>query len=181
MAFKLIVEKERSTSTFGSNKAKLFANEPDILDIGDPNSDIYLSDIDGPFKNQAEKPKLNSVIVKPFNTKTKSTSLYRKRKHTLDKPHGSSVDDYSRVRIAGPNSTNQNSVSDIKVCIVNNTTSQLATTKQTETRGTQTDRIGPCKCARQQQQRNQRKRSENKTNKQIVDTLERVNIIKFST
>lgn len=95
-------------------------------------------------------------------------------------PHRVEFNEKTRDRIPDANSTNRKRVSNINVCAVNNTTSQVAPAKQTETRGTQTDRIGPCKCARQLQQRNQRKRSANKTNKQIVDTLERVNIIKFT-
>lgn len=44
-------------------------------------------------------------------------------------------------------------------------------TVNTETRGTQTDRTGPCKCARSVQIKNKRRRLENKRNKKIIDSL----------
>lgn len=118
-------------------------------------------------------------MVKP--NKANPKTLDRKRTHPSFESASHRVDfnKHARGRIADFNSTNRNHVFDAKVRAANNTTSQASAT-QTETRGTQTDRTGPCKCARQLQQRNQRKRSENKTNKQIVDTLERVNIIKFT-
>lgn len=163
----LTAAKQICSSTFGSKEAKLLAEEPDVLDLGFDSS-TYLSEIDGLRENRAVRPKLNSVVVIP--EKEKSKSLNRKRNHSSreDSVHRAKFDERSHVPIAVP-----------KLCIVSNTTSQFASTKQTETRGTQTDRTGTCKCARQQQQRNIRKRSENKTNKQIVDTLERVNIIRF--
>lgn len=170
------MKRKDSVSHFGS-KAKLLGEETDVLDLGGFDSSTYLSEIDGLHENQPEKPKLNSIIVKPDKPKSRSNSLHHKRKHSSQRVE---VDKRTRGHIADFNSTNRNRVSDIKVRVVNNTTSQVAPAKQTETCGTQTDRTGPCKCALSSQQRNQRKRLENKINKQIVDTLERVDIIKFS-
>lgn len=135
---------------------------------------MYLSEID---EQPVNHPKLNSVIVKPPQADLRLTSLNRKR---IRLSHRGNVGEGARGRIADFSSTNQNHVSDTKVCVVNRTVSLSAPPKQTETRGTQTDRIGPCKCARQLQQQNQRNRAANKTNKQIVDTLERANLIKFT-
>lgn len=67
--------------------------------------------------------------------------------------------------------------------LINNLTSQIVvgTVNKVETRPiqTQTERTGPCKYARATQNRNKRKRLEDKTNKQIVETLERIDVIKF--
>lgn len=161
---------------FGS-KAKFLVDETDVLDIGDLDSSAYLSELDGPSERPVERSKLNSVIVKPVKSIARSNLAHRKRNHSSQR-----VNVANRIpsRIEDFNSEKRNRVADTKVCAWNNTTSQIAHAKQTETRGTQTERTGPCKCARTLQQRNQRKRSENKINKQIVDTLERVNVIKFS-
>lgn len=52
--------------------------------------------------------------------------------------------------------------------------------QQFESRGTQTERTGPCKCARAVQERNKKRRQQNKQNTQIVQVLERTNILRFA-
>lgn len=153
------------------------------MDIGDTDSSLYLSDIDGPKETREKEPlKIRSAIVKPnqVNQSLANHSRSKKRRRiekvSLPDSRGSSAERKSHGRaVAHHHTTTRNG---FKPHALSDTTSKVHV--QTETRGTQTDRTGPCKCARQLQQRNQRKRSENKTNKQIVDTLERVNIIKYS-
>lgn len=149
------------------------------MDIGNPDSIIHLSDIDGSIeKLKTEQPKLNSVIVKPGKPKPKAHHSNHKRKHSLHESRRSSVKKRVNGRIAVFNSTNRSHTPNIETRVVRYTTSNIAV--QTETRGTHINRTGPCKCARKLQRRNKRKRSETKTNKQIVDTLECFNINKFS-
>lgn len=142
--------------------------------MNDVDLSLYLSDIDEPIeKSNSVQPKLKSVIVKP---KDAESNQHRKRNHSSSDSHRSSVEKKSHGRAAEHSHTSTRV--GVQPHALSDTTSKA--TIQTETRGTQTDRTGPCKCARQLQQRNKRKRSDNKTNKQIVDTLERVNIIKFT-
>lgn len=172
--------KSETVPTFGS-KAKL--DSEDILDIGDYDSSLYLSDIDGPKQNCGERqPTIRSVIVKPDQIERISVNhSHQKKKRRIENiplydSRGSSGGKKAHGRVAAHSHTNTRIF--IEPHVPNDTTSNVHV--QTETRGTQTDRTGPCKCARQLKRRNQQKRSENKTNKQIVDTLERVNIIKFT-
>lgn len=167
----LAVAHKDSVPHFGSNEAKLLAEETDVLDLG-LDSSVYLSQLDGPRETQTKYAKLNSVVVKPNNTNSRSKSSIRKRENSS---HRVDFDKRTHRRIADFNSTNRCHAAQFKVRV--DTTSQIAPAKQTETRGTQTDRTGPCKCARVQQQRNQRKRADNQLNKQIVDTLD---FIKFT-
>lgn len=139
-----------------------------------------MSDIDGPLDKRDKRPKVNSVVVKLIESKTPTNSSYvpshgkpshrltenfrRTQNHVPFKPTGYHHKPNSRKRVAEVHLTSQSAV--------------VPTTKFVA-RGTQTERTGPCKCARALKSRNQRKRAENKINKEIVETLERVNVIQF--
>lgn len=174
----IFVAPKENVLHFGS-KAKLSDTEADVLDIAEPDLCCYLSEVDGPHETRTEKVKINSAIVKPNHSQVKQGPDERKRKHSSHNFSNRWIDNkLARGRQIGSNNTNHRYASDPRPRSVNNTTSQII--KHTETRGTQTDRVGPCKCARQLQQRNKRKRSENQINKQIVDTLERIDVIKYT-
>lgn len=136
-------------------KRSLGASETDVLELAANDSDIYLSDIDEPPK------KLCSAIVKPkpqnhraIAIETRGFGHSKKRAHTprverqrgaTHKPRGSPVESNHSVA--------------------------QTTTKTFETRGTQTERTGPCKCARAVKAKNQRRRLDSKKNKQLVAAL----------
>lgn len=166
--------------TFGS-KAKLPATEPDILELAIEDSDYYLSEIDEPPKRlssaivRAENiSKINPVHVKEFShqqqqnrasvsqsTRGLSNSKKRTNKYRLDRHRAAAHNLKPRGTQAKPNIVRPNSV-----------TTQTTTNQKTfETRGTQTERIGPCKCARAVQAKNHRRRLDSKKNKQLVEAL----------
>lgn len=142
--------------------------------------------------------KLHSAIVKSetfVETKSHGTvpkirqnKLHRiqNRNHRLhSRPRGvNCVHTFNRARgflenspfRTGLSSNNQHVVSNssevnsepqnFRVCV------PTKTPVKTESRGTQTDRTGQCKCARAVQTRNKIRRQENKKNKQIVKSLD---------
>lgn len=154
---------------FGS-KAKLPQNDQDVLEIGD-DPDLYLSDIDDP---PDKGKRLNSIIVKPIkrigNQFKRAASFERTREKTRSNNNNRSKNSrFEAVQQArGRNVVPQNQNSH------NNKTSELrhAVVKKTfETRGTQTERTGPCKCSRATQAKNQRRRLDNKKNKRLIEAL----------
>lgn len=166
---------------FGS-KAKLeqqTTEGEEILEVC--TSDALLDEIESPKK----RPKIQSVIVRPVQTdrqprglgsshnlhtnQQQRSSKVNTRFHTADPPprtRGSSL--VKRAKAPAP----------LETQVVWSTRPQRA--KTFESRGTQTDRIGACKCARSVQSRNQRRRQQNKQNNQIVQILERTNILQFT-
>lgn len=152
-----------------------------MLDIAD-DSDIYLSEIDN--LPEKVKPNLKSVIVKPlghsqnssknhvvFNKKTHRALSHRHRSIVAQSPHtrfepGAHTIDNRHVVVSVPNHKPNSHSSD-------------PLQKKTETRGTQTERTGACKCARALQQRNKRRRVECQQNKQVINTLKVNNIVEF--
>lgn len=170
----------------------------DVLDLSADDTDLYLSEIDErPAKRvssvvvKSSNFSTDSIVHTPKQDlpQEKRRSKPINRKHN-ERPRDFSVKAKPRVsnrtrgsnRILG-NTTNKRFRSpsrspvtnrlvfpptNLQVCLANNTTT---TTRTFETRGTQTERIGPCKCARSVQSRNQRRRLQNKKNKQIINSL----------
>lgn len=139
----------------------------------DPDLDLYLSEIDGP-----KIQKIKSVIVKPNPIKIpcKKGFIGKRQNHRIELKTAKKKP--NNITIAGtkahvhPHQTAQSTQ------IV--ATKIAHTAKSFESRGTQTERSGPCKCARAVQKRNKQRRATNTTNKQIVDSLERLNVVKFN-
>lgn len=151
------------------SKAKFAIEEPDVLDIGGFDSTVYLSEIDDKPEKHAEKPALNSVIVIPKRIEKSNPFKRARASHRAElnhQPRGRHTDTVASTRPPIDNLTSQTVVGTVN-------------TIETRSIHTQTERTGPCKCARSAQNRNRRKRLDNKTNKQIVETLERIDIIKF--
>lgn len=166
----------------------------DVLELRAPDSDTYISEIDD--LDRHHKSKLKSVIVNPvdlfpnppvrikspkhrqfrriqhvnkrknkpkqrakFNQAVNATtSSVERNRATL--PHTQSAPSHSNAALVYPNLT---------VRFRNNNAPVL--NKSFETRGTQTERTGDCRCGRALKERNKKKRSEQKRNKKIVRTL----------
>lgn len=122
-------------------KRSYAAVDSDVLEIGGIDSDQYLSEID-------DWPKLKSVVVKP----EQAAEIPRKTGKFDQKPIRST--DQKKPRVEQQQQQQQQHI-----------------VVHTETRGTQTDRIGPCKCARATHAKNQRRRLDSKKNKQLLDEL----------
>lgn len=164
----------KNTVTFGSKAKLLPPSDPDVLDLGDNDTDIYLSEIDGPETSK----KISSVIVKP----TKIASYHsvppnpfervreKNRSNNNNRAKKSRRETFQRAR--GPSVISQNShravtaPTDSRHVVLRNPSH-----KATETRGTQTERTGACKCARATQTKNQRRRLDNKKNKLLIEAF----------
>lgn len=147
------------------------ATEADILELAVEDSECYLSEVD-------EQPKrLCSAIVKPeISTKIDSAHVKKIRRQQQN-PRVSAFETrgfgHSRKRTHTPRVERhrgatykpRDSLTESNLAVAQ------ATTKTFETRGTQTERSGPCKCARAVKSKNQRRRLDSKKNKQLVDAL----------
>lgn len=99
-----------------------------------------------------------------------------KRSHTVDSPHRPrGVSSVKRVRT--PESAHDKVVWPIRPP---STFNYSTSPKTFDSKGTQTERTGACKCARAVQNRNKQKRMRNKLNNQIVQVLERTDIIRVT-
>lgn len=154
---------------FGS-KAKLPASEADILELATNESDYYLSEVDESPKRlcsaivRAPKPaKINSVPV------TKAERQHQKHRLDTIEPRGFS---HSQKRAHTRVERHRGATLKPRVFTAElNSTATQSNQKTFETRGTQTERVGPCKCARAIQAKNQRRRLDNKKNKQLIEAL----------
>lgn len=177
-------------TTLNGSKAK-FAEEvsriDDILEVSVDKSDTFLAEIESPKR----QPKLRSVIVCPVEVPVEKKprglashnlqanqqqrdSKVNKRVHTADSPHR------PRGAAAVKRARTVDSI-DSKVVWSNRPRAvhRSNSPKSFETRATQTDRVGPCKCARQLQLRNEKRRQRDKQSNQIVQILERSNVLRF--
>lgn len=162
----------KTIATFGS-KAKLPPADLDILDIGGNDPELYLSEIDEP---PDRKKTLNSVIIKPnYQTSGKPDNLKsfdpdRKQLHCIQKtsfkPRKAN---FHRARGFNPKQIHEAITPTIEYRHTGNKV--IPYKANTETRGTQTDRTGPCKCARAVSAKNKRRRLDNKKNKSLVEAL----------
>lgn len=183
----LIANIGRIASHFGS-KAKLpgadcsntcgsrsiVGEEEDVLKI---DLDTYLSEADDLPDPKRAKPTLKSIVIKPITNQVsvKANSLrgkfhsprVAKNRRSHQREHSPSIVHRSR-NIQSPTETTTTSPN-LVVSITNDTfNASSVPVKQFETRGTQTERTGACKCSRAVQQRNQRRRLEHQQNKELL-------------
>lgn len=199
----------KGATLFGS-KAKLSASQErssqspqrdfDVLDIESQAFDTYLSEIDEPSTSARI---VKSVIVKPpdlFPHSPKRSTSPKNRRSKLNRPAFKSKAWFKGRECQKPHASNSfrthepfrltvskksRHVSQAS-CTLESTSQITArrtvgvTQKTFETRGTQTECTGPCKCSRAVQTRNKRRRIESAENKHIVKQLERMNALKYT-
>lgn len=168
------ISSDKSHDIFNGSKAKLPATKEDILELVAEDSDYYLSEID-------ESPKrLCSAVVKPDNLNQITSTAVKKGEHQQRKKlHDKTVQRTRglvnpRKRTHTQHNSKPYSSSDFTSAKPHGFAIQATTTAQQrtfETRGTQTERTGICKCARAVQEKNRRRRLDHKKNKQLIAAL----------
>lgn len=171
-----------------NRESRLVAGEIDVLKI---DSDTYLSDIDDSPNTKRTKSKQKSVETKPTAKQNSHLDLhasyysgtFHTQRGNFHTPRGARQNRFRSRPLHSHSGVHRSFASrsppppppattiqpDLRVSIqCKQIDSLLATPKQFETRGTQTERTGPCKCARAVQQRNKRRRIENQQNKELI-------------